>query len=336
MGSPSITGAATAQPVEVAAAVILRTDGQFLLAQRPAGKAYAGYWEFPGGKVERGEPARAALARELREELGIEVTRACPWITREHVYPHAHVRLNFFRVLAWEGEPSAREAQALSWQLRGAIGVSPLLPANVPVLRALSLPPVLAITDASGRGEPAQLERLEAALGHGLRMVMVREKEMPRLRLHAFTAEVVRRCDRARALVLVSGDEALARASGANGVHLTSAQLLHCGQRPDLTWCGASCHNQQELERAARLGLDYVVLGPVLETPSHPAADPLGWRSFEHMVRGYPLPVYALGGMTLEYLDIACNVGAQGVAMVRGSWTAHNGQPFPSGWSGSE
>src|ERR1700752_4096497 len=110
-----MTASATVRPVEVAAAVILRHDGQFLLAQRPAGKVYAGYWEFPGGKVEPGEPARAALIRELREELGIEVTRAYTWVTREYASPHAHVRLNFFRVLGWEGEPRSREAQALSW-----------------------------------------------------------------------------------------------------------------------------------------------------------------------------------------------------------------------------
>jgi 8-oxo-dGTP diphosphatase len=331
-----MAGLATEQPIEVAAAVILRPDDQFLLAQRPEGKAYAGFWEFPGGKVERGEPARTALARELREELGIEVTHACPWLTCEYVYPHAHVRLNFFRVLRWEGEPSSREAQALSWQRRGAISVSPLLPANAPVLRALSLPPVLAITDAWNRAEPAQLERLEAALGQGLRMVMVREKQMPRRRLRAFTAEVLLRCNRVGALVLVNGDEALARASGADGVHLTSAQLLLCARRPHLAWCGASCHDQHDLARAAALGLDYVVLGPVLETPSHARAQPLGWKSFEQMVLGYPLPVYALGGMTTELLGVACDAGAQGVAMVRGSWGDRAGQPFPSGWSGSE
>ncbi len=327
---------ATEQPVEVAAAVILRPGDQFLLAQRPAGKVYAGFWEFPGGKIERGEPARAALGRELREELGIEVTHAYPWITREYVYPHARVRLNFFRVLGWKGEPRPREAQGLSWQRRGAVSVSPLLPANTPVLRALSLPPVLAITHAGDLGESTQLERLEKALKQGLRLVMVREKQMPRARLRDFTAEILRRCNRIGARVLVNGDEALARASGADGLHLTSVQLLLCAQRPDLRWCGASCHDQQELERAAALGLDYVVLGPVLETSSHANAHPLGWKSFKQMVLGYPLPVYALGGMALEHLGVACDTGAQGVAMVRGSWAADAGQPFPSGWSGSE
>ena len=102
--------------IEVAAAVIERDDGTFLLAQRPAGKVYEGWWEFPGGKVEAGEPVEAALARELEEELGVHVEVAYPWITRTHRYAHGNVRLRFFRVVRWRGEPLAREGQAFSWQ----------------------------------------------------------------------------------------------------------------------------------------------------------------------------------------------------------------------------
>jgi len=128
--------------VEVAAAVILRSDGHFLLAQRPAGKVYAGYWEFPGGKAERGEPLSQTLARELHEELGIEVTRAYPWIVQRYVYPHAHVQLHFFRVVGWNAEPHPREQQRLVWAKLGEVSVAPMLPANGPVIRALALPEV--------------------------------------------------------------------------------------------------------------------------------------------------------------------------------------------------
>jgi 8-oxo-dGTP diphosphatase len=329
----SVTTTVAAAPVEVVAAVIVQPDGRFLLAQRPPGRVYAGYWEFPGGKVEPDESAEEALQRELHEELGILVTRAWRWITREYVYPHAHVRLHFFRVLGWTGELHSREGQAFAWQRVSAIDVQPVLPANGPILRGLALPPVLAITDAGQRGEQALLDRLDGALEHGLRMVMVREKEMAPERRGSFAADVLGRCRRAGALTLINSDEKLAQDLAADGVHLTAAELARRSHRPEATWCGASCHDEEELQRAAELGLDYVVLGPVLPTASHPSATPLGWARFEAMTRGFPLPVYALGGMALEHFDIACSAGAHGIAMMRGAWSLAPDQSFPSAWS---
>ena len=122
-------------PVRVAAAVILRGDGAVLLAQRPAGKPYAGYWEFPGGKLEVGETPAHALARELQEELGITVRRAARWFVQEFVYPHAHVELNFFRVFEFSGEPASHDGQAFAWQDPHDIDVAPLLPACVQAAR---------------------------------------------------------------------------------------------------------------------------------------------------------------------------------------------------------
>src|SRR5688572_7725528 len=141
--------------IEVAAAVLQRPDGSFLLAQRPAGRVYAGYWEFPGGKVEPGEPVRSALDRELREELGIDVEIAYPWVTRVYTYPHGTVRLHFHRVVQWRGEPHPHEGQALAWQRNGFADVAPMLPANAPVLKALGLPLICAVTHAWETGVQA-------------------------------------------------------------------------------------------------------------------------------------------------------------------------------------
>ena len=105
----------TRTPVEVAAGVLIRRDGRFLLASRPAGKPYASYWEFPGGKVEGGESVAEALARELHEELGIRTGTACPWVVRVFDYPHARVRLHFLRVFEWSGELHAREHQSFGF-----------------------------------------------------------------------------------------------------------------------------------------------------------------------------------------------------------------------------
>src|SRR6188472_1302006 len=137
---------------EVAAAVIERPDGSFLLAQRPEGKPYPGYWEFPGGKIEAGEDVATALARELKEELGIEVRESMPWITRVYAYTHATVRLHFWRVTRWDGEPQRLEDQDIKWQRVEAPDVSPMLPANAPVLAALALPAVMIVSDAARKG----------------------------------------------------------------------------------------------------------------------------------------------------------------------------------------
>ena len=307
-------------PVEVVAAVIERPDGRFLLAQRPAGKVYAGYWEFPGGKVEPGEPISAALARELHEELGIDVEIAHPWIVQMYTYAHATVRLNFFRVRAWRGEPHGKEHQQLAWQRVSAIDVAPLLPANAPVLRALQLPFEYAITHAGEIGTHEQLACLERRLAQGLRLIQVREKGMPAPDLERFVAEVIALARPHGARVLINSDIELALRLGADGVHLTAAQLSRMEQRPALAWGAASCHNAAEIAHAANLGVDFVVLGPVQATPSHPDSMALGWEGFTALARGASLPVFALGGMQPHDLETAWRCGAHGIAMVRGSW----------------
>lgn len=307
-------------PVEVVAAVIERPDGRFLLAQRPAGKVYAGYWEFPGGKVEPGEPLAAALARELHEELGIEVEIADPWIVRIYTYPHAKVRLNFFRVRAWHGELHGKEDQQLAWQHASTLDVAPLLPANAPVLRALQLPSEYAITHAGEMGEAQQLSALDERLAQGLRLIQVREKSMRAPALEHFAQSVLARARPHGAIVLINSDVELALRLGADGVHLAAAQLARLERKPALGWCAASCHNAEELACAAQLGIDFAVLGPVQATPSHPDSMPLGWEGFAALARGASLPVFALGGMKPDDLETAWRCGAQGIAMVRGSW----------------
>ena len=306
--------------VDVAAAVIMRPDGQFLLGQRAPGAVYAGYWEFPGGKVEAGETPHDALVRELDEELGIKVLQANPWITRDYDYEHAHVRLHFFEVSAWRGEQVSHIHAELAWQAADAVTVSPMLPANAPVLRALQLPRVYAITRASEIGAPAQLGLLDEALSHGLRMVQVREGLMDAAARLEFAREVRRRTRRHGALMLINGDMSLAREVEADGVHLPAGQLMSALERPDFAWVGASTHNADELAQAVRLNLDFVVLGPVLQTQSHPGTNGMGWDGFARLVQHYPLPVLAIGGLAASHMAAARAAGAHGIAGIRGVW----------------
>jgi 8-oxo-dGTP diphosphatase len=301
-------------PVEVAAAVIQRPDGSFLLAQRPAGKVYAGWWEFPGGKIEAGEPAERALARELHEELGIDVRTAYPWLTRMHVYEHATVRLNFFRVVDWAGEPHPRESQAFVWQRIDAPMASPMLPANAPVLASLALPQEYAVTDAEKYGVEKMLLQVQARLEQGLKLIQVRDKNLPDR--SGFAGKVVELAHRHGAKVLINGGPV----AGGDGIHFTAQQMMALKERPASGLAAASCHTRDELERAMKLELDFTVLGPVQATPSHDAAQPLGWGGFAKLARGASIPVYAIGSVTRADLERAWTCGAHGLAMIRGSW----------------
>jgi len=128
----------------VAVAILKKSNGDFLLASRPAGKPWAGWWEFPGGKIEADESPEQALSRELQEEIGVTPTQLSPWIEKHFDYPETHdspakhVHLHFFFVTQWQGELTPKEGQQLSWQVAGQVNVAPVLPANVPIMEALA------------------------------------------------------------------------------------------------------------------------------------------------------------------------------------------------------
>jgi 8-oxo-dGTP diphosphatase len=302
--------------VEVAAAVIQRPDGSFLLAQRPHGKVYAGYWEFPGGKVEAAEPAEHALARELHEELGIEVETAYPWITRVYAYPHATVRLNFFRVTRWRGEPHPREDQAIAWQELNRSMAAPMLPANAPVLASLALPFEYAISDAARWGTALMLDKLERRLERGLKLVQLREPGLSAEDRRIFCENAIGRARRYGCRVMVKSPH-----PGADGIHFTAAEVMALKEKPKGMLAAASCHSRAELDQAMRLELDFAVLGPVKATSSHPHATALGWNRFAELARGTSIPLYAIGGVLSGDLEQAWRAGAHGVAMIRGAWS---------------
>jgi 8-oxo-dGTP diphosphatase len=131
------TGAADRPLIQVAVGVLLAEQGKFLLTTRPEGKAYAGHWEFPGGKIEAGETVEQALARELHEELGIHITQVTLWRTEQIDYPHAWVELHFCKVTRWQGDLQMIEGQEFSWQ-QLPVTVAPVLAGTVPVLQWLA------------------------------------------------------------------------------------------------------------------------------------------------------------------------------------------------------
>jgi 8-oxo-dGTP diphosphatase len=194
------------------------------------------------------------------------------------------------------------------------------LPANTPILRALALPPLYAISNVQELGEDEFLRRLEAALKKGLRLVQLREKNYARDELRELALKMLPLMKTCGARLIVNADIAVAREIGADGVQLTATQLMELEARPDLPWCAASCHNADELHRAEQLGCDFALLSPVLPTLSHPGEPALGWNRFSEIVNGCSIPVYALGGLAHADMQTAWQHGAHGISLLRQAW----------------
>lgn len=306
--------------VDVAVGVVIRADGRVLFGQRVPGKPYAGWWEFPGGKLEPGETVEQALARELHEELGLTVLDSRPWVVRDHVYPHATVRLHFQRIWSFDGEPQSREGQRFVWCDPAEIGVAPMLPAAIPVIGWLRLPDFYGISNAAESGIEAFLRSLAAALAGGLRLVQLREPTLPPDQFADLFDRARALCSRAGASLLVNSTHAGGFAQACDGVHLSAAELMRVTERPRVRRVAASCHDAAEVERAGWLGVDFAVLGPVLPTLSHPGAASMGWARFEVIARQTRVPLFALGGLDRGALPEARRAGAHGVAALRAAW----------------
>lgn len=282
--------------------------GEVLICQRPAHKIYPGEWEFPGGKVEPGEDAKAALGRELREELGIAVTEARPLIRLRHEYPELAVDLDTWLVTRWQGTPASSEHPASAWVAPDAMPGWKLLAADRPIVNALRLPAQLVFS-------PPALP-LPGRVVEGPHLLRLRLPGTTDVAYHA----QARMLDPSN--LLLDRDPQRVSDLGAAGFHATAERLRALRERPVPAdrWFGASCHGAADLARAAALGADYAVLGPLRATPTHPGAAPLGWDGFARLAIGAGLPVYAIGGLGPRDLETAWRHGAQGVAGIGAYW----------------
>ena len=307
----------------VVAAVIVNRSHQILLAKRPLDRHQGGLWEFPGGKVEHGEDARAALARELHEELGIVVQDARPMITVRHDYPDKSVLLDVWRVSAFGGEPHGREGQPIEWVSPQELPDRAFPAANRPIVTAARLPSIYLVTP-----EPADpmkfLGRLEALLAEGVGLVQLRAKTLEPAAYSKLARRVMALCTGSKTRLLLNAPPMLAEELGAAGVHLSSTALMALKERPlgHEQWVAASCHSAEELEHACCIGVDFIVLAPVLATATHPGARPLGWQSLQQLAERATVPVYALGGMRLADIATAWEHGCQGIASISALWSA--------------
>lgn len=302
--------------VHVAVAVVRDQQGRILIARRPSEAHQGGKLEFPGGKVELGESVPQALQRELYEELGIHCTPAAmqPLIKINHQYADKSVCLDVWQLSSYSGHAYGKEGQPIFWLHADELQADDFPAANAPIISALNLPQQLMVSPDIRCTEDEIVAQINMRIQrHNVECVILRLPRIDAGSYASIAAQLVTRWPQVR--WQVHSDISLAKQLGA-GLHLPAKLLntLAVEQWGGVASLSASIHSAAELKRAAALGVNFAVLGPVQATHTHPHADTLGWACFADIVASASMPVYALGGMQRADTAKALACGAQGVA----------------------
>ncbi len=305
----------------VVAGVIPGKNNDIFLAKRPAHVHQGGLWEFPGGKKEANETVEEALARELAEEIDLQVKQARPLINIDYHYPDKHILLDVWLIEKWTGHPWGKEGQVVEWCAIKDLNQKQFPLANYPITQAVQLPDTYLITP-----EPYQAKtffyQFEICLDHGIQLVQLRAKQLDEKAYCLYAEKALRLCQRYHARLLVNATPKIALTVGADGVHLTSQQLKLCTERPLSSGLlvAASCHHQTEIQQANTIQTNFIVLSPVRTTNSHPNTQSMGWQQFFTGTQQAHCPVFALGGMQRNDLPQVWAHCGQGIAGISHLW----------------
>jgi len=306
--------------LHVVAGVVYNAENKVLIAHRLESFDQGGLWEFPGGKLEKGESAESALVREFKEEIGIVIQKARPLIRITHAYPHKTILLDVWQVEKWQGLAQGREGQAIEWCSVDKLDDKPFPAANYAIIKAIRLPDLYWITPEPVKWNDKSLfYRLEACLDKEISLIQLRAKHLSERDYCCCAEKMLKLCQNYKANLLVNSTPQIALSVGAQGVHLNSARLTACAARPlpKHLIVGSSCHNAQDIQQAHVIQTDFIVLSPVKKTDSHPDAKLLGWLNFFQLTELATCPVFALGGMSTKDKTMAWAHGAQGIAGIR-------------------
>ena len=303
------------KPISIVIGIVNNSAGEIFITRRSNTLHQGGLWEFAGGKVERGETLEIALARELKEEIGIEMIAAKPLISLSHEYSDCVVELHVFSIVKYEGEAQSRLNQEWAWVKIEDLENYAFPAANKAILTACRLPAHYAILN-DNTGD--LWLKLKALLAQGVTLIQARLKNLTASEAREFLEIAYPLCQSKSAWLLVNSGTANAFDMPSDGIHLTSGDLLALDSRPEnLRWLAASCHNQAELEHAEKIGVDFAVLAPIMKTTTHPETIPLGWAVFSEWINECNVPIYALGGMKKTDLETAQFHGGQGIAGIQ-------------------
>ena len=316
---PVSSGAA---PLHVVLGIVKNSRDEILVRTRRPDSHLGGYAEFPGGKLEDGEPPEAGLRRELREELGIELCRCRPLIQIPHTYPDRKVFLDVFVVTEFSGKVRPAERRETSWKTALALEDMRFPKANHGIVRALQLPGLISVTPGAEETQKFLRHFEDTARQAEVDLIHFRSHELDSQHYLRLAEDCLAKCNRHQARLVLNGEASFLSQVDASGLHLTSHRLGAMQTRPlGMKYLvSASCHTLDEVQHASEIGLDYIFLGPVLEKVSGAPLESLGWKNFARLARCSSIPVYAIGGLGVGDIDVAIAHGGQGVAAIRAVW----------------
>lgn len=311
--------------VHVAVAVMQDIDGQYLISKRPKDSHQGGLWEFPGGKVENEETVVDALKRELFEEIGVSLTQATPLIQVHHDYTDKSVLLDVWCINAFSGEAFGKEGQEIRWINKNDFFSYDFPTANLPIINTIQLPDKYMIT-GEFKDEKELLLRVQSGLNKGIKLIQFRAHNLDESDYFDYAKNIFDICEKENVTLLLNTSVENYKKYNAekfsHGVHLTRKEI--CFLTPKSfnrnKLISTSIHNQEELLFAEKNKVDFVVLSPVKKTRSHPTTAPLGWKKFKCLANTTNVPVYALGGMRDEDVEISKVNGAHGISAIGAFW----------------
>jgi 8-oxo-dGTP diphosphatase len=292
------------------------------LGKRLDSQSWAGWWEFPGGKLETNESPSEALKREIFEELGVVIKKYKQWTTRRVVEKNKITILYFFLITSWTGMVEGKEGQELQWVNLKKYNTTKVLPPNQVIHHALKndLPDIYAITNFQETSSDSFFQALKRQVNDGLRLIQIREKNLIESELEVLIIRIKKILQHTNVRIIINSNVDLANKYELDGVHLNSKQLHELKYYPKDLLVGVSCHSENDLIVAEEKNADFAVLGSVKATHTHPDIEPIGWEKFNKLVNNSNIPIYSIGGMTKNDILSSFDCGAIGIASQRAIW----------------